>query len=155
MNSLFERAVRAINVQLATSVDAPVVALAATNAGRLLRLDVRIDRGRDQLIGAAGPVLVDDRGPFAVVPHAGHQVPQPGAAYRRGPGLDIAWTTGEDEAGSLIVGFGRDARALDPNDRDAVQRAIGAYLPDPEVTASVPAPRSASEGPRGARRATA
>jgi len=28
-------------------------------------------------------VLVDDRGPFAVVSHPGHQVPQPGAAYRR------------------------------------------------------------------------
>src|SRR5262249_23264460 len=36
VSSLFERAVRAINVQLATGADAPVVALAATNAGRLL-----------------------------------------------------------------------------------------------------------------------
>ena len=42
---------------------------------------------------------------------------------------------GEDEAGSLVVGFGPDARALDPNDRAAVQRAIGAYLPNAEVTA--------------------
>src|SRR5262249_17299247 len=83
VSSLFERAVRAINVQLATGADAPVVALAATNAGRLLRLDVRVDRGRNQLIGTASPVLVDDRGPFAVVSHPGHQVPQPGAAYRR------------------------------------------------------------------------
>jgi hypothetical protein len=83
VSSLFERAVRAINVQLATGADAPVVALAATNAGRLLRLDVRVDRGRNQLIGTASPVLIDDRGPFAVVSHPGHQVPQPGAAYRR------------------------------------------------------------------------
>jgi monoamine oxidase len=57
------------------------------------------------------------------------------SALGRGPGLDIAWTMGEDEAGSLIVGFGRDARALDPNDRAAVQRAIGAYLPNADVTA--------------------
>jgi monoamine oxidase len=57
------------------------------------------------------------------------------SALGRGPGLDIAWTMGEDETGSLIVGFGRDARALDPNDRAAVQRAIGAYLPNAEVTA--------------------
>src|SRR5262249_51856223 len=83
VSSLFERAVRAINVQLATGADAPVVALDATNGGRLLRLDVRVDRGRNQLIGTASPVLVDDRGPFAVVSHPGHQVPQPGAAYRR------------------------------------------------------------------------
>jgi hypothetical protein len=83
VSSLFERAVRAINVQLATGADAPIVALAATNAGRLLRLDVRVDRGRNQLIGTASPVLVDDRGPFAVVSHPGHQVSQPGAAYRR------------------------------------------------------------------------
>jgi len=56
-------------------------------------------------------------------------------ALGRGPGLDIAWTMGEDEAGSLVVGFGRDSGALDPNERAAVQRAIGAYLPDAEVTA--------------------
>ena len=80
MISLFERAVRAINVQLATAADAPVV-LAATKAERLLRLDVHVDRGRDQLIGTASPVLVDDRGPFTVVAHPGHQVPQPGAAH--------------------------------------------------------------------------
>jgi monoamine oxidase len=56
-------------------------------------------------------------------------------ALGRAPGLDIAWKMGEDEAGSLIVGFGPDARALDPNDRAAVQRAISAYLPNAEVTA--------------------
>jgi monoamine oxidase len=56
-------------------------------------------------------------------------------ALGRGPGLDIAWTMGENEAGRLVVGFGLDAHALDPNDRAAVQRAIGAYLPDAEVTA--------------------
>jgi len=57
------------------------------------------------------------------------------SALGRAPGLDFAWTTGEDEAGSLVVGFGRDASALDPNDLAAVQRAIGAYLPHAEVTA--------------------
>jgi monoamine oxidase len=31
--------------------------------------------------------------------------------------------------------FGRDARALDPNDLAAVQRALGAFLPRGEVTA--------------------
>jgi len=81
VNSLFERAVRAISVQLATGADAPSVALAATGAMCLLCLDVRVDRGRDQLIGTTSPVLVEDRRPFAVVPHPGHQVPQPGAAH--------------------------------------------------------------------------
>ena len=81
MNSLFEWAVRAISVQLATGADAPGVALAAAGATPLLSLDVCVDRGRNQLIGTASPVLVDDRGAFAVVPHPGHQVPQPGAAY--------------------------------------------------------------------------
>jgi hypothetical protein len=83
VNSLFERAVRAISVQLATGADAPGVALAATGATCLLCLDVCVDRGRNQLIGTASPVLVNNRGPFAVVPHPRHQVPQPGAAYSR------------------------------------------------------------------------
>ena len=82
VSTLFERSVRAISVQLATAADAPGVALAATGAARLFRLDVRVDRARDQLIGTASPVLVNDRGPFAVVPHPGHQVAQPGAADR-------------------------------------------------------------------------
>jgi len=83
VSRLFERAVRAVSVQLATAAKTSGVAPAAASAGRLFRLNVRVDRCRDQLIGTAGPVLVDDRGPFAVVPHPGHQVPQPGAAYRR------------------------------------------------------------------------
>ena len=58
------------------------------------------------------------------------------SALGRGPGLDIAWTFRAEEAGSLVVGFGPDARALDPNDRAAVQRAIGAHLPNAAVTAS-------------------
>jgi monoamine oxidase len=62
-------------------------------------------------------------------------VPADWSALGRGPGLDIAWTLGAEEAGSLVVGFGPDARALDPNDRPAVQRAISAYLPNAEVTA--------------------
>ena len=70
-------------MQLATDAETPSVALAAISAAGLFRLDVRVDSGRDQLIGTASPVLVDDRGPFAVVPHPGHQVPQPGAAYSR------------------------------------------------------------------------
>jgi monoamine oxidase len=57
------------------------------------------------------------------------------SALGRGPGLDIAWTFGAEEAGSLVVGFGPDARALDPNDRAAVQRAIRAYLPNAKVSA--------------------
>jgi hypothetical protein len=82
VRSLFEPAVRAINVQLAAAAKASGVGLAATSAGRMLRLDVRVDRRGNQLVGTASPVLVDDRGPFAVVPHPGHQVPQPGAADR-------------------------------------------------------------------------
>jgi hypothetical protein len=49
-------------VQLATRAKASGAALAAARAGRLLGLDVRVDRSRDQFVGAAGPVLVDDRG---------------------------------------------------------------------------------------------
>lgn len=62
-------------------------------------------------------------------------VPADWSALGRGPGLDIAWTVRAEEAGSLVVGFGRDARALDPNDRAAVQRALSAYLPNAQVTA--------------------
>jgi monoamine oxidase len=57
------------------------------------------------------------------------------SALGRGPGLDIAWTLRSEEGNSLVVGFGPDARALDPNDLAAVRRAIGAYLPNAEVTA--------------------
>jgi len=46
----------------------------------LLALDVGIDGVRDELIGAAGLMLVDHRGPLAVVDHASRQVPEPGAA---------------------------------------------------------------------------
>ncbi len=49
-------------------------------ASRLLGLDVRVDRVRDRLVSALGLVLVDHRGSFAVVPHPGHQVPEPYAA---------------------------------------------------------------------------
>ena len=45
----------------------------------LLALDVGVDGVRDELIGAAGFVLVDHRGPLAVVTHAGHQVTEPGS----------------------------------------------------------------------------
>ena len=80
---MFERSVRAISVQLPPSPDASGVALVVTGAACLLSLDVRVDRGRNQFIGTASPMLVNDRGPFAVVPYPGHQVPQPGAAYSR------------------------------------------------------------------------
>ena len=83
MSSLFERAIRAIDVQLATGAKTFGVALAATSATCLLCLDVRVDRGRNQFIGTTSPVLVNDRGPFAVVPHPCHQVSQPCAAYSR------------------------------------------------------------------------
>ena len=49
----------------------------------LLGLDVRVDGVRDRRVGALGLVLVDQRGPFAVVPHPGHQVSEPGAAVGR------------------------------------------------------------------------
>ena len=48
----------------------------------LLALDVSADGVRDELIGAAGLVRVDHRGALAVVAHAGHQVPERGAALR-------------------------------------------------------------------------
>jgi hypothetical protein len=47
---------------------------------RLLGLDVGVDRVRDRRVGALGLVLVDHRGPLAVVSHPSHQVPEPGAA---------------------------------------------------------------------------
>jgi hypothetical protein len=50
VRSLFERPVRAINVQLATGAKTSDVAPAETSAGRLLCLDVRVDRtcGKDE-----------------------------------------------------------------------------------------------------------
>ena len=62
-------------------------------------------------------------------------VPDDWSAVGRGPGLDIAWAVRAEETENLVVGFGRDARALDSTDRDAVQQAIGAYLPNARVTA--------------------
>ena len=58
----------------------PVLVVAAL---RLLGLDVRVDGVRDRLVCAAGFVLVDHRGPVAVVPHPGHQVTERGAALGR------------------------------------------------------------------------
>ena len=60
----------------------PIVA-----ALRLFGLEVRVDRIRDRLISAPGLVLVDHRGPVAVAPHPGHQVPEPGAAFGMVPGV--------------------------------------------------------------------
>jgi hypothetical protein len=45
--------------------------------------DLIIDRIGDGTVGSARLVLVDHRGALAVVPHAGHQVTQPGTAASR------------------------------------------------------------------------
>jgi monoamine oxidase len=57
-------------------------------------------------------------------------------AVGRAPGLDVAWTEWPEEDGNIVVGFGPDSEALDPTDRQAVERAFRAYLPDAEVLAS-------------------
>jgi len=44
---------------------------------------VRVDGFRDRHVCAAGFMLVDHRGPVAIVPHPGHQVPERGAALGR------------------------------------------------------------------------
>jgi len=57
-------------------------------------------------------------------------------AVGRAPGLDMAWTAWPEEDGNLVVGFGPDSEQLDPTDRQAVERAFRAYVPDAEVLAS-------------------
>jgi len=54
-------------------------------------------------------------------------------AVGRAPGIDIAWTYAQEKDGNLVVGFGPGAGELDPTDRDEVERAFRAYLPDAEV----------------------
>lgn len=55
--------------------------LAATAAAAAVPgLDVRVEGVCDYLVRLAGLMLVDDRGPLAVVTHPRHQVRQPGAA---------------------------------------------------------------------------
>jgi len=51
------------------------------------------------------------------------------------PGIDVASTWKQVPGGALVVAFGRDARALDGDDRDAVQAALRHYVPDLEVEA--------------------
>ena len=70
----------------------PILVFAAP---RLLGLDVRVDRIRDRLVGALGLVLVDHRRAFAVVSHAGNEVPEPRGVTARpgaygGPALTNA-----------------------------------------------------------------
>src|SRR5438552_3958887 len=75
--------VRAINGPLASGdQDAGRSVFVVASLG-LLGLDMRVDGVRYRRVGALGLVLVDHRGPFAVVPHPGHQVPEPGAAVGR------------------------------------------------------------------------
>jgi hypothetical protein len=61
--SLFERPVRAINVQVATVAKTSDIVPAAFRAGRLFCLDVRVDRGRDQLVGTARAMRRSHGGP--------------------------------------------------------------------------------------------
>jgi hypothetical protein len=63
----------AINVQLASGhqdASRAVVVVTVESLG----LDVKVDRVSDPPVCPAHPVLVDERGAFAVVPHPGHQV---------------------------------------------------------------------------------
>jgi monoamine oxidase len=53
-----------------------------------------------------------------------------------GGGLQWVSGEGEEEDGRVwLVGFGYDAAAIDPGDRDSVQRAIRYFVPDARVTA--------------------
>ena len=47
--------------------------------------------------------------------------------------LNFVWTEYDDPDGQLLVGFGASPALLDTKDRDAVERAIRAYLPDARV----------------------
>lgn len=47
--------------------------------------------------------------------------------------LNIAFTYARDSSESLFVGFGSDARALDGNDRGAVERALRLFFPELQV----------------------
>ena len=47
-------------------------------------LDVSVDRISDPLVSSPSPMLVDHRGPFTVVTHASHQVPQASATMSLG-----------------------------------------------------------------------
>src|ERR1022692_3155831 len=79
------RTIRAISGPLARGsqcTGGPVLIVAALG---LLALDMRVDRIGDRLVSALSLMLVDHRGPLAVVAHPGHQVPEPGAA----PGREV------------------------------------------------------------------
>jgi hypothetical protein len=72
-----------ISVPLARRDQDPGRAVVIAVVFALLALDVGVDCVRNELVGAAGHVLVDHRGPLAVVSHPGHQVSKRGAALRR------------------------------------------------------------------------
>ena len=48
--------------------------------------------------------------------------------------LNFVWTEYDDPGSQLLVGFGASPKLLDIADRDAVEKAIRAYLPDARVT---------------------
>src|SRR5579875_1221864 len=79
----FARPVRAISMQLAHRHEHASQAVVIVSVTDPLRCDVRVDGTCDELIGAAGPVLVDQRGSLAVVPHPRHEIFEPGAADSR------------------------------------------------------------------------
>ena len=74
---------RAINVQLAGGDQRPGRPVAVIVVLVAFGLDVRVDPICDPLVSAARLVLVDQRGPFAVVPYSRHQVLKSRAAVRR------------------------------------------------------------------------
>ena len=73
---------RAISVPLTHGGERARLAVVVLVAA-LLGLDVGVDGARDGLVRAARFVLVDHGRSLAVVPHPGHEVPQPRAAGRR------------------------------------------------------------------------
>src|SRR5262249_6605917 len=73
---------RAINVPLACGVQCAGQTGLAIVPGPL-GVYMGVDRVRDGGIGAAGFVLIDERGAFAIVAHPGHQVAQACATGRR------------------------------------------------------------------------
>src|SRR5262249_36200512 len=73
---------RAINVPLACGVQCAGQTGLAIVPGPL-GVYMGVDRVRDGGIGAAGFVLIDERGAFAIVAHPGHQVAQGCATGRR------------------------------------------------------------------------
>jgi monoamine oxidase len=66
-----------------------------------------------------------------------HGAPHDFSACGRGGGLEMIWNEAELEDGSsLLVGYGLDSDAIDIADREALERALRAFLPEATIIES-------------------